>query len=287
MTQTYSDIVQMRAGATPQSFDGNQTVRFNEKARKLVAIKVSHSLSVQTAAEGWAMAIRLQSSNFNGSRYFFAGAFQNINVETNISPGTTMLDIVALDIDIQPNTTLTVDISTVVGSTQTGTHDVTLEFMYADGALPADIMQAIVARSGMPPAKGGSYGYTSALATTVETALTGNNSTLNIPAEAKEIIAVVPIGLLDTAHTQSEEGTGFFKVDYGLSDQGVQKYSVAGWAPGLGTEVDSPAPNCIAQIRSPIYISNLPNRELQVQAWYTAYSAITGGADYALNILWR
>jgi len=287
MVKTYSEIVQMRAGATPHTFDGAQTVTFNQYAKHLVGLKISHSVSAQTAAEGFAMAIKLTSSNWNGDRYFFAGAVQNVNVETNISPGLSGLDVVALDIPISPNTTMQVDISTVAGATQTGTHDVTIEVVYADGPLPAEAKRAMEAAAGMLSAKGGSYGYTTALATTTRTALTGNNGTLNIPAEAQEIIAVVPIGILDTAHTESQEGTGYFEVDYGMGDQGVQRYAVAGWMPGLGTEVDSPAPLPVKNMRSPIFIQGLPAANLTVNGYYTAYSAITGGADYALNILWR
>ena len=284
MVQTYSDQVTLRAGATPHTFDGAGTFTLNEKARKLVALKLSHSSSVTTAAEGSAMALQLDSSNWNGNRYFFMGQIEASNVETNASARPTTKDVIALDIDVQPNTVINVNISTILGATQTGTQDIVLELVYADGALPTDLMAALAGRSGVVPCKGGSYAYTQALATTVETAMSGNATTLNIPAEAKEIIGVSVIGTLDTAITQSEEGAYYIRVDYGLSNQGTQKYAGQGWLPGLGTEVDN---NSWKVERDGIYISALPSRELQVRAYVNAISAITGGADYALNILWR
>ena len=230
---TFSDIVQMRAGATPQTFDGNQTLRINERGKKLVAMKVSQSLSVVTTDEGLGMAVRLQSSNWNGSRYFFAGWVANSPPASNHASYGGFIDIVPLDITIAPNTTVIVDISTVLGATQTGTLDVTIEFMYSDGSISSDIVQSLEGKSGMVSAKGGSYGYATALTTTTRTAFTGNGTSLNIPEEASEIIAVIPEMVLDSAVTQSEEITGFVEVDFGLSDQGVQKYALNGGSPGL------------------------------------------------------
>jgi hypothetical protein len=285
LVQTFHETVTIRGGAIPQTFDGGATLNFNERASVLVGMKVSHSLSIHTTEEANGLCIRLQSSNWNGSRYFAAGFIQMAGPATNRSVEGVEPDFIALDIPVSSNSSMTIDVSTILGATQTGTNDVNIEFIYADGQLPADIVQSFIAAAGHVPAKGGSYAYYTALATTAEVALTGNATLLNIPQEAKEIIAVAAHEALDTAVTVSEELGSTIRVDYGLTDQGVKQYTTNGGVPNLGTEVDGGA--IFKVTRTPSYIPMLPNRELQVRAYVTSLSACTGGKDGYINILWR
>lgn len=283
MSLAYSDTVQMRAGSTPYAFDGNQTLRLNSRARRIVAMIVSHSLSTLTTDEAVGLMVRLQSNNWNGSKYFVAGWMHSSPPATNHSATGVMPTVLALDIPVKPDTTITVDITSILGATMTGTHDVTIQFLYDDGSTPSDILAKI--GQNVVAAKGGSYGYSAALTTTTRTALTGNGTSLNIPPEATQIIGAVALMALDTAVTAAEEFGGIIEIDFGLAEQGKQVVALNGGSPGLGTEVEGGVPEKVYYL--PLYIGNLPNRELQVNAYVTLLSAITGGADIALAIIWR
>lgn len=282
----YHEIVQMRAGATPYTFDGEQTARFNDKARRLVAMTVSHSVSTETTDEALGMVVRINSTNWTGNRYFSGGMIHSSGPTTNHSTTPVELTTTWLDIPITPNTTMIVDISTVVGATQTGTNDVTIDFIYDDGQTPSDIIAGIgnIARQAVA-AVGGQYNYLAALADTAETAFTGNNTAFaNIPAFANEIIGVESAYALDTAVTAAEEITGKIRFDFGVQGQGDQFALMNGGSPGLGTEVEGGIP---AYWSKQIMSLKLPAREIQVRAFANAYSAITGGADVAYVLLWR
>ena len=244
---------------------------------------VSHSLSAWTTDEAVGLCVRLQSNNWNGSRYFMAGFTSNSGPTTNHSITTVLPSVIALDIKVNPDTTVIVDITSLLGATQTGTHDVTIQFLYSDGNVPSDILAKI--GENVVAAKGGTYGYTAALATTTRTALTGNGTTLNIPAEANEIIGVCALMALDSAVTQLEELGGQIEIDFSLPEQGKQIVALSGGSPGIGTEVEGGIPTRI--LYTPMYIGALPDKELQVSAFVTFLSAITGGADVSLIILWR
>ena len=286
MVQTYSDVVTMRAGATPQTFDGAQTITLNEKARKLVGIQISESLSVRTTDEGSAKVVRLTSSNWNGSRYFLMGsAFSSGPANNNSSKGAPM-DFVALDIPVAPNSTVQIDITEASGATQTGTHDVAVELMYADGNLPADVQAAMNAKAGCPAVKGGTYNYLAGATATAETALTGNAGALvNIPQEAREIVGIATSMECDTAVTADEEHAAYIRTDYGIATQGVQKQALPGIQPNDGTEVEGNIPRLVS--RNPMYLGNLPGRELQVRTYLNLYGAVSGGVGIVVNYLWR
>jgi hypothetical protein len=286
MAQTFSESQNTRGGASPHTFDNALTFQFNEAARKLVAIIVAHSLSVRTADEAVGLCIKIESSNWNGPRYFFCGFIAPSGPATNAAEKLAAQDVIALDITVAPSTTMTVSVSSVIGATQTGTHDVTIEVVSADAALPEKIKRAFEAKFGLPSVKGGSYGYATALATTARTALTGNNGTLNVPAEAEEILGIVAIQAPDGAITADQEIAGHVEVDYGLKDQGKQEYAANGGIPNDGTEVDGNEPLSVALCRRPVFIGKLPKRELSVKAYANAMGAKTGGTDWALNILW-
>ena len=288
MGMVYTDRVTIRAGATPQTFDGAATIRFNEFAKKIVGIGLVHSLSTYTTDEGYAMAIKLSGNAGLGSKdpVFFMGMAAHAGPTTNTAAKPSPPDKLALDIDVEKNTTLQIDISTIAGATQTGTHDIVVVIYYSDGAVPQDVLNSF--GIGMVPVKSGSYGYATALATTVETALTGNGTTLNVAAEAKELVGAVLLQILDTAVTAAEELGGHVRMDYGLGNQAKQEYPSNGGVPGIGTEVEGGDPLPIALCRQTIYIDlKSVNRELTVSGFVTAMSAITGGADWALNLLWR
>ena len=279
----FSDVVQMRAGATPHTFDGAQTLDLNERAKDIIAMIVSQSLSAWTTDEGLGMAIQLDSSNWNGNRYFFAGWMSSSGPTTNHAATLTQADVVPLKIPVGENTSVNVNISAVLGATQTGTFDVTIGFLYSDGEVPSDVMDYI--QSHGVRAAGGQYAYTQALATTTRTALTNNaNAFFNIPASATEIIGFRIGMVLDGAVTQLEETSGLMEIDTGISDQGVQKYAFGGGSPGIGTEVEGGNPVMWQTI--PAYIP-LPNREIKMRGFVTLMSAITGGMDIAVNVLWR
>ena len=287
MVQTFSDTVQMRAGATPQTFDGAQTLRLNERAKKIVSLEMSQSQSVRTTDEGSAVVVRLSSSNWNGNRYFLIGNSLVGGPATNCSVGGAVKDIIALDIDVQPNTTVLVDITEALGATQTGTHDVVIEFTYADGAIPADVKAAIEGRAGCPSVKGGTYNYIAGQTLTAETPLTANAGALvNIPSEANEIVGIGTAAELDGAVTADEEIAGFIRTDYGLTNQGDQKYTIPGSMPGDGTEVDGCKVRNVS--RKAIYLQAAsPRRELQVRNFINLFGASTGGVGIVINHLWR
>lgn len=276
--------IQMRAGATPQVFDGNQSITLKDSAKKLVGIEVSHSLSTGTVEEGFAMMLRLQSPNWAGSHYFIMGGTNQASTNTNTAASGLMVDLLALDIDVQPNTTITVDITTVAGAVQSGTHDVTIVLLIDDGNTPQDVLDALRGGNHIVPAKGGSFGYTTALTTADRTALTGNLTTLNVPPVAEAIIGAVALMILDTAVTANEELGGKIEVETGIEGQGTQEIPLNGGNPEIGNAATGS--NMTLVKRLPMYIET-PNREIQIKAFVTPYSAITGGADHALNLLWR
>lgn len=287
MAIIYTDRISFRAGATPLTFDGEQTIRFNEKASKLVGILLSHSLSTYTTDEGYALAVRLSDNTaFSGKNpVFIMGMSADAGPASNKSVQGTPQDFLALDLIVAPNSTLRVDITTIAGAVQTGTHDVVMTFLYSDGSVPADVLAAYAGNSGVPAAKGGTFGTVTALATTTETALTGNGGTLNIPREAQEIVGIVAVKVVDTAVTGSQELGGHVRFDFGLDKQGKQEFPLTGGVPNLGTEVEGGIPKMTK--RCPMYIGNLPATELQTSGFISFLSAITGGADVAINILWR
>ena len=276
----------MRAGATPYTFDGEQTGRFNDKAKKLVAMAVSMSLTAVTTDEAVGTVIRINSTNWTGNRYFSGGFIHASPNTTNKSATPVHVTTTWLDIDITPNTTFNVDITTVIGAIMTGTVDVTIDFIYDDGQTPQDIINGIgsIAQQGVA-AKGGQFNYLAALADTAETPMTLNNtSQANIPADAIEIIGIESAYALDTAITASQELTGKIRFDFGVQGQGDQFALMNGGSPGLGTEVDSGAPAYWS--KQPFYLK-VPNREIQVRAFANAYGDVTGGADLAYVLLWR
>ena len=281
----FTDRVSFRAGATPQTFDGGQTFRINSKGRRLLGVALGSSMSAHTTDEGAAMAIKL-SNNENIPKPIFLPMGHTVapGPATNSSVKFSPVDFMPLDIKVEPNTTIQLDISTVVGATQTGTWDVVVTLLYDDGSTPADIVQAMLGRKGIVALKGGSYGYSTAITTTAETALTGNGTPLNIPAFAKEIVGIVAIVLLDTAVTAAEEIGGHVRLELGLDDDGKQEYPLNGGQPPLGTEVEGGG--IAMMFPTPMYIP-LPSREIQASAFVTFLSAVTGGADVAVFLLWR
>lgn len=284
----WTDSVVIRGGATPQTFDGNQTFRFNAWAKRVTGISLGPSLSTSTTDEGTGMAIRLSENAGLGSKnpVFFMGFTSQPGPTTNNSANGAPPDYIPLDIKVQGNDTMRLDITSVIGATQTGTHDCQVTIHYDAGDTPADILAAAAGGSGVVPCKGGSYGYATALATTTETALTGNGSTLNVPAEANEIIGFVGWHVLDTAVTAAEEIGGKCRFEFsGIGDANKQEYPLSGGSPGLGTEVEGADP--VITRRLPMYLKVTGNNEIQVSGYITALSAITGGADVAVNLLWR
>ena len=283
----WTDSITIRAGATPLTFDGEGTIRFNDLARRITGISIGHSLSAWTTEEGYAMAVKLSENAGLPSRnpVFFMGMLAAAGPTTNKAEEVRPQDYVPLDIPVAPSSTMRVDITTILGATQTGTHDVRITIHYDAGDTPADILAAAAGRSGVAPCKGGSYGTVTALTTATETAMTGNGSTLNIPMEAKEIIGIVAIGAADTAVTQLEEMGGHVRLEFsGITDANKQEYPINGGNPNIGTEVEGG--NACELRRLPMYL-RCPNQEIQVSAFINALSAKTGGADYAVNLLWR
>lgn len=284
----YHEIVQMRAGATPQSFDGSGTANFNGKAKKLIAIVAAPSMSVYTTDEGFGGAVKLSSSNFRGDRYFPFGFLFNSGPSTNSAVKGFGTTIVPTDIDIAPNSSMTVNISTVIGSTQTGTIDITFDFVYDDGSTPQELINkyANAHNSLIPVAvKGFTLNYYQAIAATSETALTGNaTSVANVPQEAVEIVGEVNGLALDTAVTQSEEITGKIRHDLSLTEAKAQDTPIGGGMPNLGTEVEGGA--LYSWSFNPMYLRT-EGKEVTVRQYVTMYSAITGGADLASMLAWR
>lgn len=284
----YHGIAQMRAGATPQTFDGSQTITFNEKAARLVALCVSMSQSVRTTDEGVGMGVKLSSSNWQGDRYFPAGYLQPVGPATNAAYKAFKSTIIPLDIEVGGNTTVEVNISTVIGATQTGTLDVTIDLIYDDGETPGDIIDAIrLAPNSMIPIaiKGGNYLYLANLAVTARTAFSNNNSAAgNIPAEAEELVGCIAGAVPDTALTADQEATGYLDYEFGISEGVDQKALLSGSIPGDGTEVDGNEPADWAY--TPMYL-RMPDREVQVRGFVNLYGAVTGGLSLAAFLLWR
>jgi len=282
----FTDTITIRGGATPQTFDGNGTFRLNEKARVICGISINHSLSIYTADEGYALGVRLsENSAFTGKNpVFVMGNVGFPGPATNNSIKPMPVDKINLNIPVSPNSTVRADLSTLAGATQTGTHDCEITLYYSDSANLNDFWAYFGQNI---PCKGGVYAYTTALTTKSETALTGNGSTLNIPAEATEIIGINTLQVPDGAVTPSEEIGGKVRLDLGLQNQGKQEYPSNGGIPNLGTEVEGGSAIRATDNLVTTIISGLPSRELQVSAYVTAKSAITGGADWLINILWR
>ncbi|MEE9119065.1 MAG: hypothetical protein V3U02_10795, partial [Calditrichia bacterium] len=157
----FTDHVQMRAGATPQTFDGNQTVRFNEVGKRLTGLSIGQSQSIQTTDEGFAIAVKLSENSGLTSKapIFFMGWTMDSGPTTNHAAQAWPADYLGLDIGVAGNSTMRVDISSIAGAIQTGTHDVAITAHYDSGDTPDDILFAAAAASGVVAVKGGSYGY--------------------------------------------------------------------------------------------------------------------------------
>lgn len=284
----YHEVVQMQAGATPLTFDGSGTARFNDRATKLVAMVVSHSLSVRTTDEAVGIIVRLSSSNWAGYRYFAGGLVFTGGPANNASVKTGPATVIALDIPIRPNTTMSVDLTTVIGATQTGTNDVTITFIYCDGKTPSDILLNLAkCNNGLCPlpVRGGTFNQDAAVATTARTAMTYNNAAeFNIPAEATEIVGCLVANALDGAVSADEDFTGYIEFEFGIPDAVDQKIPLQSFIPGDGTEVDGADWATWSYI--PMHVK-LPNREIQARAYTVLYHAITNGGDVAINLLWR
>lgn len=275
----FCERIQFTHGATPHTFDGNQTITLNDKARKLHALVCSHSLSARAADEGHAAAIRMSSDNWSGTRTFPFGWIIEAETATNAAPSAVGQDIIALDIDVGPSSKITADVSTILGATQTGTVDAEIGFLYSDGNIPADVL-AQIAKNNVP-FKGGGYGYVAALTTTVRTAL----SIFTIPSFAQAIVGGKFLRAIDTAVTADEEVTGYIELDFGVSGQGVQNYPTIGGVPQDGTDAGTGAKNLMPWI--PMYVDLSQSGEVTVNAFINAKSAITGGADYSVCLGWR
>lgn len=283
----WTDSLTLRAGATPLSFDGGGTFRINGKGTRITGISCSHSLSVHTTDEGYAMAIKLSDNIGLPSKnpVFFMGMSAPPGPTTNTAIKIHPQDYIPLDYTVAPNSTLQIDITTIAGAVQTGTHDVRFTLHYDAGDTPDDILAAAAGASGMVPVKHGSYGTLAALTTTTETPLVGNGTTLNIPGDMKEIVAICAIQVLDSAVTQSEELGGHVRVEFsGIDNANKQEYPLSGGVPNLGTEVEGGAPAALRRL--PMYLQ-ATGSEIQVSGFINALSAITGGADYAVNIMSR
>jgi hypothetical protein len=274
----YAGKVQMRAGATPYTFDGDQDLQLNDKAKRLVGMLVSHSLSTYTTDEGVGMVVRLKSSsNWSHEIEVPAGMVFPAGPATNNAVKLAPAEFIPLDLELAPNTVITVDITTWAGATQTGTNDVTITLLYDDGNTPADILAAMSNIVGM---KGCGWGYLAANAATTRAAL----STFTIPSHAREIIAGKFLLVHDTAVTASEEITGYIEIDLGITGQGDQHYAINGGSPNLGTEVEGGVPEIMPFV--PMHIP-LPGKEITVKPYINAYSTITGGAQVLCALAWR
>jgi len=282
----WTDRVSIRAGATPLTFDGDQTLRFNEKAQRLVGLALSQSQSIYTTDEGFAVAVKLSENSglTSKSPVFVMGWTMDSGPATNKAPQGAPADYLGLDLGVAGNSTMKVQITTIAGAIQTGTHDCTIVAYYDMGDTPQEVLFAAAAASGTVPVRGGTYGTLAALTTTTETPLVGNGDTLNIPLEAKEIVAIVALQIIDTAVTASEEMGGHVRIVTGITDENKQEHPLNGGSPNLGTDVDGGNP--VAIRRLPMYI-RCPASEVQVSGFINALSAITGGADYVVNLLWR
>lgn len=283
----WTNSVALSGGATPQSFDGNQTFRFNDKASRLTGISLSQSESIYTTDEGLAIAIRLSENAGLSSKnpVFFMGWTSDAGPASNRSAMAMAPAYIPLDIGIAASSTMRIDLTTVAGAIQTGTIDTQVTAHYDAGDTPADVLAAAAGRTGHVPVKGGTYGYITAKTTTAEAALTGNGSTLNIPGAASQIVAVYALQVLDTTVTASLEFGGKVRFEFSeIQDQDVQEYPLNGGMPNLGTEVEGGTPSVIRPL--PMYLT-VPGKEINTSGTVSFLSAITGGADVAVNLLWR
>lgn len=269
----------MRGGSTTYTFDGAQTIKVNQSCQKLVGLVLSQSMSAKKEDEGNGMSVKLTCPNWDGgNRIFPMGWIHGADTAANSAPQHADYDILPIDIDTPPNSSIQINIAGTLGATATGTYDVTVGLLYDDGNTPHDIIEKMPNHVAV---QGGDYGYIAALATTTPTDFT----TINIPAWANEVVGVKVRGVFDGAVTADQEFTGFVDIDFGITGQGVQKYPVNGAMPQDGTDVDGG--QCVNVRYIPTHIDLSEVDSVQAIGKYTAYSALTGGADYDLGIIWR
>lgn len=278
-----SKVAQMRAGATPQSFDGAQKIRMpsnDGRPSTIVSIVLSASMSIITTDEGAGMAVKLTAEDWAGSKIFPMGWLHASPNATNLSCKPAGQDILGVDIPVKSLVDVQVDISTILGAVQTGTWDVTVGLLIDDGYTPKKVLDRIPFP--IREIAGSNFGYTTALTTTTKTDL----STIKIPASAQAIVAGKFLGVLDTAITADEEITSYFTLtDDAEAIKGTHDYPGMGGSPGLGTEVNSGEHGWAPWIPMFIDLSKV-TKEITVTPSVTAYSAITGGADYACALAW-
>lgn len=274
----FCDRVLIRGGATPDTYDGAGSLVLNQKAAKLEALIVSNSLSIYTVDESNGMAVQLGGTNFITDMRIPAGWISNAGTAANVSPVTLGPDIIPIDKVVSKNTTVEIDLTTILGATQTGTHDVTIGLLYSDGDVPSEIVSKIPNIVGMG---GCNVTRDSAVTTTAETPA----PTFTIPAWASEIIGGKFLMALDTAVTASQELTGYIRLELGVTEaSSEQKYPLVGGYPNLGTDVDgaqAAIPNW-----TPMYIP-LPDREITVRSFTNLASAMTGGVEIAISLAYR
>ena len=272
---TFIDRVFMRAGATPDTYDGNQTITLNATARKIHALLVSNSESIHTTDEGVGISVRMTSPNWTGNLDFQAGWISPSGPATNNAVKIVPVSLVQLDLDVKPNTTVTFNITSIAGATQTGTSDTTIGLIYSDGSVGPNWEMKF---PDCLPAKGGVVERTAVTATT-ETAL----DTMVIPAHAKALIGYKAILTCDGAVTASEEGTGFVRLQLDLSGQGATNLPLSSLQPNLGTEVEGSAAQIFPYI--PIWIP-LEGRELTARGFANLASAVTTSGTVIFGLIW-
>lgn len=276
----FKQVVRMRNGATPGTWDGAQTLTFNDRAKRIIGIVSSESLSITTALEAYALGVQLTingSKEVSGVQQFFMGQVALVANVANSGAHPLAQGKIALKIAIEPNSTCQVDITELLGATQTGTHDVNITILTDDGSTPDEIIQKL---GGNVPCKGGKVAAATAVTTSAATALTN----LTIPAWAKEIVGTCAVAGVDADQTASEEMAGYIDVDYGLTYQGTQQIPVNGGLPTLGTEADTPK---VANVGYMADFIPLPGKEITVRPVVNMYSATFAAGRAFFGVLYR
>jgi len=282
---TFCDVVQQRSAATPGTYDGGGSVTLSDKARRILAVIMSTSMSTQTADEGGQPILKLSSDSIASlatTAYILYGIPDMSGPATNASCFILPYEIIPLNLPCAGNNKLSID-ATSTGATQTGTYDQTHGVMYCDVMPPPDWQAKF---PNCVPAVSGVANW-QAIATTTETKLATHESSSDnrIPSQAREIIAIKPNISKDGAVTAAQEMIGYVRLEGSGFGFGTSKWPTNGIVGGLGTEVDLNGPHLCPYI--PCHMGPLPAADIIVTMYINLYGAVTGSVQAACGLLWR
>lgn len=227
----------VKAGATPTTFDGALGVSVSGEAQKALWLAIAYTLSAWTTDEGGALALRAKSKSFPELEFLDKSAYHS-GPATNSSTKGMEPSLIPVELPLNPGGTVTFNISST-GLVQTGTLNATLGVLYqSQGAIPPDIL------SGIPVhAKDGGVLWDTVSATARQLLDAIDSGVIELPTGLKEICGMTVVVAKDAAVTAAKPVYGNVEVKSTTHKIGEQFYPIPAMLPGIGTEVEGGIPS--------------------------------------------